>query len=64
MPKENWQQRVEDLESLPDKAIWFAIRYLDPELKQKTPETPAFVALISVIILVCAIVFSLYLRGL
>jgi hypothetical protein len=64
MAKQNWQQRTADSESISDQEIWFAIRYLDPEISRQPSNVTAFVALLAVIIVLCAICVSLHLRGL
>ena len=47
-----------------DAEIWLAIRYLDPDLPRKRSEITPYIALVMVIVLLCAVWFSLHLRGL
>ena len=47
-----------------DAEIWLAIRYLDPDLRRKRSEITPYLALVMVIVLLCAVWFSLHLRGL
>jgi hypothetical protein len=64
MAKQNWQQRTAESESISDQEIWFAIRYLDPEISRHPSSVIAFVALFAVIVVLAAICVSLHLRGL
>ena len=64
MAKQNWQQRIAESESISDQEIWFAIRYLDPEISNKPSNLTAFIALFAVVVVLAAICISLHLRGL
>ena len=59
------RKKATDREFTSDAEVWFAIRYLDPELRRKSSdEMTAYFALFMVIAVVGVVWFSLHLRGL
>ena len=61
----NLRKKATDREFTSEAEVWFAIRYLDPELRRtSSDEITAYFALFMVIAVVCVVWFSLHLRGL
>lgn len=55
---------IRSREAQEDEDIWSAIQYLDPDLADEGSNRAVIVTVLAVALLICAIWFSLRLRGL
>ena len=60
----NQNRQEENLEGLSDREVWLAIRDLDPDLRRQPSQVTGYIALLSILIAIFLIWYSLYLRGL
>jgi len=64
MEKNTEHKRAKDEETLSDQEIWWTIRYLDPDLKDKSTDGGVIITLLAIFAIVCVVVAVLYSRGL
>jgi hypothetical protein len=64
VPRNNQQKETKDNGLIPDREVWFAIRYLDPESDHRECDIAAAVACLAVVCIVCMVCVLLHLRGL
>jgi len=64
MEKNTDDKQAKDEETVSDQEIWWTIRYLDPDLKDKASDGGVIIALLAIFAIVCAVVAALYSRGL
>jgi hypothetical protein len=64
MEKNTEHKRAKDEETLSDQEIWWTIRYLDPDLKDKSTDGGVIIPLLAIFAIVCVVVAVLYSRGL
>ena len=64
MEKNTEHKKAKDEETVSDQEIWWTIRYLDPDLKDKATDGGVIITLLAIFAIVCAVVAVLYSRGL
>jgi len=64
MEKNTEHKNAKDEETVSDQEIWWTIRYLDPDLKDKATDAGVIITLLAIFAIVCAVVAVLYSRGL
>jgi len=64
MEKNTDGKQAKDEETVSDQEIWWTIRYLDPDLKDKATDGGVILTLLALFAIVCAVVAVLYSRGL
>jgi hypothetical protein len=64
MEKNTDGKQAKDEETVSDQEIWWTIRYLDPDLKDKASDGGVIITLLAIFAIVCAVVAALYSRGL
>ena len=64
MARHNEQKEANDSEIIPDREIWSAIRYLDPESDRRECDIAAAIAVLAVVCIVCMVFVLFQLRGL
>ena len=64
MARHNEQKEANDSEIIPDREIWPAIRYLDPESNLRACDIAAVIAVVAVICIVCMVVMLFHFREL
>ena len=64
MEKNTKHKKAKDEETVSGQEIWWTIRYLDPDLKDKATDGGVIITLLAIFAIVCAVVAVLYGRGL
>jgi hypothetical protein len=64
MEKNTEHKNAKDEETVSHQEIWWTIRYLDPDLKDKATDGGVIITLLAIFAIVCAVVAVLYSRGL
>jgi hypothetical protein len=64
MKRDTEHKNAQDEEILSDQEIWWTIRYLDPDVKDKAANGAVIVTLLALVATVCIVVAVLYSRGL
>jgi hypothetical protein len=64
VPRNNEPKEANDSEIIPDREVWSAIRYLDPESDLRACDIAAIVAVVALICIVCIVVVLFHVRGL
>ena len=64
MEKGYSENRSTNTEAISDKEISLAIRYLDPEPRRIAPDVLAVMAVLIIVLFLCAVSIALWLRGL
>jgi len=64
MEKNTEHKNAKDEDTVSDQEIWWTIRYLDPDLKDKATDGGVIITLLAIFAIVCAVVAVLYSRGL
>lgn len=62
MPRDNEQKEANEGEIISDRAVWSAIRYLDPESEsdRRKSDFAAAIAVLAIVCMCCVIIVSLH----
>lgn len=64
MEKNTEHTKAKDEETVSDQEILWAIRYLDPDLKDKATDGGVVITLLAIFAIICVVVAVLHSRGL
>jgi hypothetical protein len=64
MEKNAEHKKEKDEETLSDEEVWWTIRYLDPDVKDKADDGGVIITLLALFAIICVVVAVLYSRGL
>jgi hypothetical protein len=64
MEKNSGNKQAKDEETISDQEIWWAIRYLDPDVNDEASDRGVIISLLALFAIVCIVVAVIYSRGL
>jgi hypothetical protein len=64
VPRNNQQKEMNDHRIISARELWYAIRYLDPELDRRESDIAATIGVLALVCIVSVVCVLLHLRGL